>query len=164
MKHWRMTRPRPELPPEQYEEVANLALEFGENRIRVEELVRDPDHGGAIKANSIDEARIALALEREGRLREVIRDPRVGCGDLIERDGAGQEWDVYSPRGAEFDQEQVKEELRDKLEKQRQDDRMMKVIVNSAYLSREQLGEVEKIVEGAGWRDLVRYGSSQSRR
>jgi hypothetical protein len=161
MKHWRMTRGRPELPPEKYEEVANLALEFAETRIRVEELARDPDHRGAVTPNSILEARIALVMEREGRLREVIRDPRTGCGDLIERDGAGQEWDVYSPIGESFHQEKVAGELSDKLDNQRQDERMMKVIVNCAFLSREQVGEIEKIVEMKGWRGLVAYGTSQ---
>jgi hypothetical protein len=164
MKHWRMTRLRPELPHETYEEVATLALDFEENRIRVEELVRDPDHSGAVDDNSIEEARIALTMEGEGRLTDVIRDPRAACGDLIESDGAGQEWDVYSPIGERFDKRQVEGELWGKLMMQRQDDRMMKVIVNCAYLSQEQVGEIEKIVEINGWGGLVVYGTSQSRR
>jgi hypothetical protein len=164
MKHWRLARPRPELALQLYQEVVNVSLEFGEDRIRVEELARDPDHGGTVGPSSIDEARIALAMEREGRLREVIRDPRAGCGELVEMHGAGQEWDVYSPRGDRFDQEQVEEELWGKLMNQRQGDRMIKVIVNYAYLSREQVGEIERIVGIAGWGELVRYGTSRSTR
>ena len=160
IKHWRLTRPRPELPSSDQDEVVSIAMDYGEAPARVEELARDPDHSGAATPNSFVEARIALAMEREGKLRDVVRDPRRDCGDLIEDDGAGQEWDVVSFRGARFQAGQVLRKMQDKLERQRKDDRMMKVIVNTAYLSAGQVAEVKEIVAGHGWSTVVTYGSS----
>ena len=160
IKHWRMMRPRPELTSSARKDVASIAIELGEDPARVEELVRDPDHGGAVGRNSLDEARIALTMERKGRLREVVRDPRPGCGDLIEQDGAGQEWDVVSFRGNHFKNANVLRTLQEKLEDQRMDDRRLKVIVNTEYLSADQVAKIKEIVAGHGWSSVVIYGTS----
>ena len=160
IKHWRLARPRAELPDWMLDETESIAMEFREDPGRVEELARDPDHGGGVRDHSLDEARIALAMERQGKLRHVVRDPRPGCGDLIEDDGAGQEWDVVSFPEEYFNGADAEITLHGKLERQVKDERMVKVIVNTAYLSPARLREVEQIVEERRWWDNVIYGSS----
>jgi hypothetical protein len=161
IKHWRQARPRAELPDWMLDETASIAIEFREDPGRVEELARDPDHGGGVRDHSLDEARIALAMERQGKLRDVVRDPRPGCGDLIEDDGAGQEWDVVSFPEEYFNKADAEITLHGKLERQVKDERMVKVIVNTAYLSPARLLEVERIVGERRWGDSVIYGSSE---
>jgi len=58
---------------------------------RLNDLARDPAHGGRIDDDSLQEARVARDLERTGRLAGLRRDP-TGGADFI--DGAGQDWDV----------------------------------------------------------------------
>jgi hypothetical protein len=64
------------------------------DQARLDELARDPAHGGRITPGSMEEARTALELERSGKLPgPVQRDPS-GAADFI--DGNGQAWDVKS--------------------------------------------------------------------
>jgi hypothetical protein len=160
MKALRLERPWPELTAGWWEHVMALALEFGQHPKRVEELARDPGRGGSVDENSLDEARIGLRLEREGRLRGLIRDPRPDVGDLIEEDGIGQEWDVVSFRGDYFDVADVQQTLRRKLEEQSPFSSAVYAIVNVKYLSFEQSLQVSEVVYDNGWQDLVLFSSS----
>jgi hypothetical protein len=66
---------------------------------RLEELARDPDHGGAITPGSRAEAEAALGLEEAGQLPRPVRRPVPGdghSGDFI--DGANVDWDVKAPQ------------------------------------------------------------------
>ena len=58
---------------------------------RLDELARDPAHGGRITPGSRQEARIAVDLDRTGRLPGLERDPSGGA-DFVEPNG--QLWDV----------------------------------------------------------------------
>ncbi|HUQ05448.1 MAG TPA: hypothetical protein VM261_23260 [Kofleriaceae bacterium] len=69
-----------------------------EREARLEELSRDPDHGGAVSEASRREAAVALALEDQGRITPPVRRPLRGdghSGDFV--DGAGGDWDVKGP-------------------------------------------------------------------
>ncbi len=62
---------------------------------RLEELARDPDHGGKVTEQTRREARVALDLESQGKLKAPVRRPAPGdghSGDFV--DGAGGDWDV----------------------------------------------------------------------
>ena len=62
---------------------------------RLEELARDPDHGGKITEQTRREAQVALDLENQGKLKAPVRRPMPGdghSGDFV--DGAGGDWDV----------------------------------------------------------------------
>ncbi|HEX4212685.1 MAG TPA: hypothetical protein VIA06_05080 [Candidatus Dormibacteraeota bacterium] len=161
IKHWRLTLPRPRLAPVSWAAILDIARSFAEDPVRVEELARDPDHGGQVTINSLEETVIALRLERDGRLRHVVRDPRTGCGDLIEQDGCGQEWDVVTFPGRYFDRRDAERTLRRKIEEQRQDEGMIEVIANTAYLSMGQIEQVSEIIDAGRWTRYVLFGSSQ---
>jgi hypothetical protein len=160
MKALRLERPWPELAGGWWDRVSGLALEFGQHPKRVEELARDPGRGGSVDENSLDEARIGLRLEMEGRLRRVIRDPRPDVGDLVEEDGIGQEWDVVSFRGEYFEVGDVEQTLRRKLEEQSPFSSAVKAIVNCRYLSFEQALRVSEVVYDHRWQHVTLFSSS----
>ena len=164
INHLREKRPRPDLPPDRRRDIEEIAFHLHEDHGRVEELARDPDHGGAVTDNSLDEADIGLRLERDGRLRNVVRDPRTGCGDLIEGAGVGRQWDVYTPPGDRFSPDDIEGELKRKIELQRQDEWMIRVIANTVHLSRDQVDVVREIVHAHGWDHLVMFAASRQRR
>lgn len=69
----------------------------GRSAEEYEALAKDPSHGGNIRQNSRRERYIALALEKEGKLGKVIRDPQANKGaDFIDTT-TGIKWDVKSP-------------------------------------------------------------------
>jgi hypothetical protein len=62
---------------------------------RLEELARDPDHGGKVTEQTRREAKVVLDLESQGKLKAPVRRPVPGdghSGDFV--DGAGGDWDV----------------------------------------------------------------------
>jgi RsiW-degrading membrane proteinase PrsW (M82 family) len=59
---------------------------------RLEELSRDPDHGGSPNPKSKHEAEVGLRLEEDGQLKGPIRRDPSGNAEFI--DGASQQWDV----------------------------------------------------------------------
>jgi hypothetical protein len=160
MKALRLERPWPRLAGGWWEHVMALSMEYGQHPKRVEELARDPGRGGSVDENSLDEARIGLRLEMEGRLLGVIRDPRPDVGDLIEEDGIGQEWDVVSFRGDYFDTTDVEHTLRRKLEEQSPYSSAVKAIVNCRYLSFDQALQVNEVIHDNRWQDFVLFSSS----
>jgi RsiW-degrading membrane proteinase PrsW (M82 family) len=62
---------------------------------RLNELAKDPAHGGRITPGSMDEADAALGLEERGELTNVRRDP-TGGADFLSGPGQGTPWDVKS--------------------------------------------------------------------
>lgn len=74
----------------------------------------------------------------------------------------GQEWDVFGPRGGEeFEVDDVASALGKKLLGQRQDERMIKVIINTVWLSEDEQRQVRAVVEERGWTDSVLFGRSR---
>lgn len=65
---------------------------------RLEELAKDPSHGGEISPKSLREAEVGLALEESGKLPgPIVRDPTAHQGaEFI--DATGQKWDVKGPK------------------------------------------------------------------
>jgi hypothetical protein len=62
---------------------------------RLEILARDPDRGGQVTDQTRREAKVALDLESQGKLKASVRRPVPGdghSGDFV--DGAGGDWDV----------------------------------------------------------------------
>lgn len=59
---------------------------------RLEDLARDPAHGGNITPNSRQEATIGLDLEDSGQLPGPIRRDPTGGAEFV--DANGQDWDV----------------------------------------------------------------------
>ncbi|WP_067840045.1 hypothetical protein [Nocardia lijiangensis] len=70
-----------------------------EYKARLEEMAKDPAHGGNISDKSRREAEVALAMERNGQLTPpVTRAPMVNgkdTGDFV--DGDGKHWDMKQP-------------------------------------------------------------------
>src|SRR5262249_16822759 len=62
---------------------------------RLEELARDPDHGGKVTEQTRREAKVVLDLDSQGNPKAPVRRPVPGdghSGDFV--DGAGGDWDV----------------------------------------------------------------------
>jgi hypothetical protein len=146
--------PKPPLPPDQEEEVARNARELEIDPARFEALARDPAKGGEIDENSIEEARLAVRLERTGRLADVVRSPAPEA-DLIEDGGAGQTWDVKSFRSDTFDLGKAMTSTADELRDGNN------VIVNTAHLDPGQVADIQRDVEAQGWSDRVIIATSE---
>jgi hypothetical protein len=59
---------------------------------RVQELAKDPAHGGAVRDKTLREAEVGVELEEAGKLpKPITRDPS-GAAEFI--DGMNQPWDV----------------------------------------------------------------------
>jgi hypothetical protein len=140
---------RPRLRADDEAELGRWALELGVDRPRLEVLARDPGIGWRADADSIEEARIALSLEREGRLVGVVRDPDPHGGDFIEDLGAGRVWDVKSFRGANFDLEACLRDVEEELAKGED------VIISQAHLSPGQTERLRLAVASRAWSERV---------
>jgi hypothetical protein len=143
----------PPLKPEDEEKLRRLASELGVDPKRLEELARDPARGWRYDEATLEEARVAIRLERGGQVRDVVRDPRPE-GDFIEDNGAGQRWDVKSYRPNDSPQEiaaDIEQELAGG---------DTNVIVNEAHMTLEQIAQVRDLVAHQGWTDRVIYATS----
>ncbi len=68
----------------------------GSRQQRLDELAKDPAHGGKITPGTREEAEAALGLEEQGALRGPVRRSTNPGEDFV--DGAGQSWDVKAFR------------------------------------------------------------------
>jgi hypothetical protein len=150
----RLLEPRVWPAPRAEERAAmgRLARELSVSGPRVEMLARDPGIGWRVDADSIDEARVALRLERSRRLHGMVRDPDPHGGDFIEDLGAGRVWDVKSFRAATFDLEASLRDVEEELHKGED------VIICPAHLSHAQAGALHRGVIAGGWSDRVIFG------
>jgi hypothetical protein len=121
-------------------------------------LAEDPAKGRVITDGSIDEVVVGLRLEREGKLRAIIRSPNPRA-EFIEDGGKGLRWDVKSFRSV------VKNEpwfnLDDALQsigKKLVDG--VNVIIDTAYLSEADLTALRAAVREHGWSSQIIYGDS----
>lgn len=117
---------------------------------RLDELARDPAHGGRITEGSMQEARVAKGLDESGRLPGLERDPS-GAADFI--DTTGQAWDVkgfnsaYS-NGYDLDSAMIK--IDDSLASNEN------VILDTTKMSQADIDELRGAVEGrADWVDKI---------
>jgi Domain of unknown function (DUF4157) len=83
---------------------------------RLEDLARDPDHGDKVTDQTRREAKVALDLERQGKLKAPVRRPVPGdghSGDFV--DGSGGDWDVkaYKSRQSIIDSIRARAVARD---------------------------------------------------
>lgn len=61
-----------------------------------DDLARDPSHGGQITEQGIKEREIGLALESQGKLGKIIRDPQADGGAEFIDTTTGIKWDIKS--------------------------------------------------------------------
>ncbi|MBA4550775.1 pre-toxin TG domain-containing protein [Thermoactinomyces vulgaris] len=61
-----------------------------------DDLARDPSHGGQITEQGIKEREIGLALESQGKLGKIIRDPQSDGGAEFIDTTTGIKWDIKS--------------------------------------------------------------------
>lgn len=117
---------------------------------RLEELAKDPAHGGQISPKTLREAEVGLALEENGKLQGPIsRDPTVNGGaEFI--DATGQKWDVKGPwsetptgRGA-FDLEKISINL------EKEFSRGCNVIIDTAKMSSQHIDDLKRVIESSG--------------
>jgi WXG100 family type VII secretion target len=146
--------PRPPLRPEDEERIRRNAEDLNVDPARFESLARDPANGGRVDQNSIEEARLAIRLERSGQLTDVVRspDPQV---DLVEDGGAGQSWDVKSFRRDNFDSGTTIKTIGQEI------DAGHHVIINTAHLEPAQVAEIQRLVGARGWSGQVIFASSE---
>ena len=62
----------------------------------MEDLARDPSHGGRIEAQGIKEREVGLALEERGDLGKIVRDQQADKGAEFIDTTTGLKWDVKS--------------------------------------------------------------------
>jgi len=147
-----------------------------EYRDRLDELSKDPAHGGGATPKSIREGEIALDLERRGDLPGPVRRPdldntnpafQVDKGDFV--DATGQHWDLKSPadtfpsgpragqpmppglRGS-YDGTTMEQEIDNELGKGQN------VVINTENLSPAAQADLRNRVAGQpGWAGKVRW-------
>jgi hypothetical protein len=87
---------------------ADEAVAAGTRQERLDELARDPDHGGGITPGTRREAEVALTLEETGRLKPTVRRPGANeSGDFV--DGDGIQWDSKAPRSRDLLQADIRQ-------------------------------------------------------
>jgi hypothetical protein len=101
---------------------------------------------------------VGLRLEQQGKLHAIIRspDPRA---EFIEDGGSGTRWDVKSFRSLvggrpAFRLQRAVLRIEEELEEGNN------VIVNTAYLSPDDLTALRTAIHGRGWSSRVLYGDS----
>lgn len=146
--------PKPPLRPEDENEIERNARELNVDRARFESLARDPGSGWKIDRGSIEEARIAIRLERSGQLHDVVRSPDPQA-DFIEDGGAGRDWDVKSPRAFNFDAKVTMNDIGTELGAGNN------VVINTTYLDADQASEIQQAVNARGWSGRVILTSSE---
>jgi WXG100 family type VII secretion target len=146
--------PRPPLRPEDEDQIQRSARELQVDRARFEQLARDPAEGGKVDEGSIEEARIAIRLERSGQLSDVVRSPQPET-DFLEDGGAGQGWDVKSFRSSRFSLDQTLQSVDGELGQGHN------VIINTAHLDSTQVAEVQQAIQMRGWSGRVIFASSE---
>jgi hypothetical protein len=146
--------PQPSPPQDREREIERNARELRVDPARFEALARDPGKGWNVDANGIEEARIAIRLERSGQLTDVVRspDPRA---DLIEDGGAGQSWDVKSYRAGDFAIDRIVADIADEIRSG------CSVIVNTSHLDTGQVVQVRQAVSARPWAGRVIFTSSE---
>jgi hypothetical protein len=140
--------------PHEWDEIDRNAGDLGVDRDRFTALARDPAHGWAVNDNAIMEARIAVRMERWGRLHDVVRSPAPEA-DLVEDGGAGRSWDVKTFPGVSYKRHMALDAIRKEL-----DHRGNAVIVNTVKMSSDQVADLRMAVARRGWASYVLFGSS----
>jgi uncharacterized protein YukE len=144
---------KPELDEETKAKVRRAAEDLGVDPQYMESLARDPAKGWIVTDNTIEEARLAVRLEQEGRLQEPVRDP-TGGAEFIEDKGAGQGWDVKSFRRDNFNLTGSLDRVQGELELGQN------VIVDTAHLAPDQVTELWRAILDRGWSGRVIFASS----
>jgi hypothetical protein len=143
---------KPELDEETKAEIKRVAQELGADPGYVESLARDPATGWKADSGTVEEARVAIRLEQKGRLQDPVRDPSGGA-DFIEHKGAGQRWDVKSFRASNFDLGTSVDKVGRELEA------LHNVILNTGYLSPDQVAELQQAVIERNWSGRVVFAA-----
>jgi hypothetical protein len=144
---------KPELDEETKAEIRRVADDLGVDPAYLESLARDPSKGWTANRSTIEEARVAVRLQQEGRLQDPVRDPSGGA-EFIEDKGAGQSWDVKSFRRDNFDLSASLVNVGRELVGGND------VILDTAHLSSEQITELQQAVNARGWAGRVIFAPS----
>ena len=78
-------------------------ISFTRDQTELDDLAKDPSHGGKIDTKSIAEREVGIGLESQGKVGKLIRDPS-GSADYVDS-ATGQKWDVkafnskFAPKG-----------------------------------------------------------------
>lgn len=137
---------------ERYDTPQERREEEAEYRERMEDLAKDPDHGGSVTEGSRREAEVALALEETGTVSEpVTRGPR--GSDFT--DGSGQDWDIKAFRSrpgqpGDFDPAAIEAAIAGELRGGNN------VVLDTKYLSPEDFHALQELVSSQpGWTGKV---------
>ena len=120
---------------------------------RLQELAKDPDHGGKITPGSMQEARAARGLEQSGDLPGPVERAPSGGADFI--DGTGQEWDVkgfrsdFPPGRGGYDFATSMEKIGNELGQGEN------VILDRTNLTEAAVSELKAAIDAAGWSGKV---------
>jgi Flp pilus assembly pilin Flp len=125
----------------------------GFDPVRLNELAKDPGQGGKITPKTLQEARVALDLERSGRLTGPVTRSPDPMADFI--DGNGQKWDVktfnsnFPPSKGGYTLDASMQQIGREL------NRKENVILDTSNLSPAAITELTNAVNAAGWADKV---------
>lgn len=120
---------------------------------RLQELAKDPAHGGKITAKGLHEAEVGLSLEEKGRLPGPIKRDPTGEAEFI--DANGGRWDVksfnshYPPRKGGFSLNRDLGKIEGELNKGEN------VTIDTTDLTPDHTQQLRNAIEAKGWSDRI---------
>lgn len=108
---------------------------------RLDELAKDPAHGGKVTPGSRAEAEVGLGLEERGLVQGLRRSPHAGEEFL---DAAGRAWDVKAFRSRGFDVQAAVRKIRIEMVAGKEN-----VMLDTRHLQPSQIEQLRTAVEAA---------------